>query len=152
MDSNKFCEELKSLCESHEVILLGAHRITPLEKYKQETVSYAVVDTVEYGGIKDRSGTFLLCEAELVPAPKVEFKPQRCRIAVLDRERVMYDGIRSPIDNSMHYSRASYDDHLKRHDCVVVEDSRQSTQAKIEAKRRAKEESESTPFEWSTPA
>lgn len=149
MDNNKFCEDIKKICKKNGIVLVGTLRIEKAEDYIADTIKHEITDICFWGDVPDRSGTKLICGAEKKPEPLVAFKPQRCRITVLDKERVMYDGIRSPIDNSMHYNRASYEDHLKRNDCVVVEDSRESTQAKIDAKRRAKEETESTPFEWS---
>lgn len=44
----------------------------------------------------------------------------KMRLSVMNPDAAMGTGIVSPLDGKTYYSRKAYDEHAKRHDCVLV--------------------------------
>lgn len=59
-------------------------------------------------------------------------------MVVINRDALMAGGVKSPIDDKVYYDRKSYEEHAKRHDCVLVGNDFASKRQKRLEKRAAK--------------
>jgi hypothetical protein len=146
----QFIDELKILCEKYSVALIGRIKLEKFDDFLSETLQYSLPDVVEFGGIKDKSGKYLVGIMERKPEPIHEFKPVKLGGAIIDYEKPMEGGFHSPADGKYYSRRRDYENSLKENGVHVVSDSRERT---AEKRQRAIEErkafeKESSNFAW----
>lgn len=49
-----------------------------------------------------------------------DYRLNPLKIAIVDRDVLLKDGVRSTVDNKMYSNRMKWNDHLKRHGCVEI--------------------------------
>lgn len=140
--NQQFIDDLKAVFTKHQMALLGTiqlYQITPENEFITDSLKIEYQkDNKCYGGTW--RGDFLNIECDKVePEPAAEF--ERKSFTVLDREALVRDGVKSPLDDKVYYSRKAYDDHAKRHDSVLVgsdfQSKRQYRLDKMAAKKEA---------------
>lgn len=128
---DEFLTALNKLCEQHSVYMTGRMRIIPdTDPYDLTTFCITKKDVIDYSYARDTAGPFLefaISEKPLSYVPKVY---QRECVTIMDREKLMNGGFISMADGKVYTQRASYDDSLRRNDCILVGDDAKSHKIK----------------------
>lgn len=152
--NQQFADDLKELYTRHGVFMAANGKLTPLQDYKEGSLTVTVKDSISYGnGVVDRSGLFVVPEIEQKEMPKPKGVKASAAFQIIDKEKPLGgDAIESPVDGKMYTNRASYDRHLKENGCHVVDDSRKRTFDKADKMRSAQQEALSASnvdWQWS---
>lgn len=121
----KLVTDLESVLRKHKVALEGKIRICAPDRFKAAT-SLSFQETIEVNvGVhtcRDESGPFILLTAEEKPLARAAFTKLSYDSAMLniDKDKLLREGIASPLDKSIHTNRKSYNDHLRAHGCREV--------------------------------
>ena len=151
MKLDKFTVRLDELAKEYGVVLLGTLRVHTKDGYSGKT-TLDVTDTVTYGGLKDSTGPFLVCNAQRKRPSKKKTHKVSTSFGIIDREKPMGGdgGIESPVDGKVYTNRHSYETHLKDNNCHVVTDSagRRSQEATKRTEKTKQELKNSGDFSW----
>lgn len=76
-------------------------------------------EIVDYGYAKDRCGPFIECEVSKKPT-FLPVKSNKINTAIVDKDVLLKDGVKSTVDGKMYGNRREWNDHLKRNGCVEI--------------------------------
>lgn len=132
-----FLNDIYQVFIKHKLAPLGEFMLQKLDDdfdIKTLSVKYQIDSKHHTGTIR---GDFLVVDCEKIEKPAEQFEGSRFQI--LDKEGLVRGGVRSPIDDKVYYDRKSYEEHAKRHDCVLVGNDFASKRAKRLETRAAKQ-------------
>lgn len=115
----KFASELKKLLKKHNIWVSGTLRVRDLKEFDEKTANCEVLDFLNYGYATDSQGPFIRFGINEKKST-IEHVFSASKLVVMDTDKLLRDGVKSPIDGSIHGNRAGYKDHLKRHGCVEI--------------------------------
>jgi hypothetical protein len=117
-----FTRDLQKLMQKHGCYLLGNHRISTDEIINSTTLACEVTAEIAVQSgihtITDRSGPFIIVNAdrkEIIPS---FYQGNKSHVSIMDKDRLLANGVVSPIDQTVFHNRRDWANHLKSHDCV----------------------------------
>lgn len=121
MKEAAFVEEFKKLLKRHKVWASGSLRLRDLSnnEWDKESATCELVEMLNYGYAKDRSGPFLKLEINQ-NIPKFHSGFKKSGMTLMDKDKLLADGIESPIDKTPFTNRREWKEHLKRNGCVEI--------------------------------
>lgn len=122
-----FTSELMNLMNKHGYYLLDNLRVCDSKSRKDldfTTHKCELVDVIEISqGVhvcKDTMGPFIISSVQACPLVAVSGKSKGIKITVVDRDKLLRDGVASPITGEGFTNRAQWGEHLKKHGVVEV--------------------------------
>ncbi len=112
-----FVSGLEKLMKKHDCYLIGDFKITHSNIINTDTLVCTTAEYIHCGGIKNNMGPFIVINADRIEK-KSNFDSKKVNITVLMKDKLLENGVLSPIDGKAFHNRADWADHLKRHDCV----------------------------------
>lgn len=113
-----FLPELEALLKKYDILLQGRLRILSPERFKDKQ-SIEHKETISYGMITDRTGPFLVFDAEEKEAVNGVSKTP-LRLTIMDKDKLLRDGVSSPCDGKTYHNRLTWNEMLKRNNCVEI--------------------------------
>lgn len=115
-----FTTELKKLMDKHGCYLVGniKVKITSDDRLDLTTYLCEVAEAIDCGmGIFDRMGPFLIGHANQKISHS-NFDAKKSNITVLMADKLLENGVLSPINQEAFHNRREWKEHLKANNCV----------------------------------
>lgn len=117
----KFINEVRSLCESHGLFLDGKLRVRQGKEWDGDTFSITHKDEIDYGYAKDSTGPFI-CFSINKLTKLTDFEGKKVNMQIVDKDKLLRDGVKSMADGKIYGNRHEYNEHLKRNGFIEVGD------------------------------
>lgn len=120
-----FTEKLSKLCAKHGVMLEGKLRILNPDRFVPNSQKIEFQEVIYWDRSPDRMGPFIVLDAEFKPHESVMIKSKAAH--VFDRDMLLKDGVKCPVDGKTYTSRKKWNDTLKAHEMVEMGDQAPTT-------------------------
>lgn len=119
MNQDTFLSDLKKLLNKHNLWFSGTVKIREIGVWDAKTANVEICDVANYGYARDTSGPMMNFNINQV-AIESSFSPKIVRTVIMDKDKLLANGVVSPLTQESFHNRADYKDHLKRHGCVEI--------------------------------
>jgi hypothetical protein len=117
-----FTRDLQKLMQKHGCYLLGNLSVTTGDHLDYTTLSCEIAEYIMIPTgmhmVKDTSGPFIVIDADRKEIAPSFYQGNKSHVSIMDKDRLLANGIVSPIDQTVFHNRREWANHLKSHDCV----------------------------------
>lgn len=120
MNRDTFLSDIKKVLKKHNVWLSGTLKIRTVgEEWDAATASAHIADIYEFPPYRDTSGPFIHLEIEHKQLES-QYVKNAVKTVIYDKDKLLAEGVPSPITKESFHNRREWNNHLKQHGCVEI--------------------------------
>lgn len=120
IENTTFLSDLEKVLKKHGVWLSGVIRLKDMTPdWDKKTASSKLIDIADYGHAMDKTGPFIKFSVSQVEKPSM-YKAVAVRTVLMDKDKLLAEGVKSPITKQSFSNRRDWNNHLKANGCVEI--------------------------------
>lgn len=119
MNRDAFLSDLKKVLKKHRIWLSGVLKIRDFALFDEKTSACEITEENGFYPYRDTSGPFIGFSIQPIEKPS-DFTPTSVKTIIMDRDKLLANGVLSPLTKEAFHNRTDWNNHLKANGCVEI--------------------------------